>query len=107
MTSINEWAKKVHGVAVEKGWWDEERDFGDLIALAHCELSEAYESYRNNEPPYYLDGTKPEGYGVELVDAIIRLLDTCDALGIDIEQTLEAKHNYNKGRSYRHGGKKR
>ena len=33
--------------AREHGWWDgEERTFGELIALAHSELSEALEEYR-------------------------------------------------------------
>lgn len=48
---------------------------------------------------------KPEGVAVELADAILRILDYCAAAGIDIESVLETKHEYNKGREYRHGGK--
>lgn len=50
-------------------------------------------------------GSKPEGVAVELADAILRILDYCAFAGIDIESVLEMKHEYNKGREYRHGGK--
>lgn len=50
-------------------------------------------------------GEKPEGVAVELADAVLRILDYCAAAGIDIESVLEMKHEYNKGREYRHGGK--
>ena len=49
---------------------------------------------------------KPEGIAVELADAMIRILDYCAYSGIDIEEALKLKHAYNKGRPYRHGGKK-
>lgn len=42
----------------------------------------------------------------ELADVIIRVLDYCAHAGIDIENVLEVKHEYNKSRPYRHGGKK-
>ena len=49
---------------------------------------------------------KPEGNAAELADVIIRVLDYCAYAGIDIENVLEVKHEYNKSRPYRHGGKK-
>ena len=104
--NLNEWAKEVHDVAVIKGWWDHERDFGELISLVHCELSEAYEEYRERSDPYYEVEGKPEGVAVELVDAIIRILDTLATMGVDIDDILEKKHVYNKTRTYRHGGKR-
>ena len=48
---------------------------------------------------------KPEGLPVELADAILRILDYCACVGIDIEEALTIKHAYNKERPYRHGGK--
>lgn len=50
--------------------------------------------------------SKPEGIAAELADVIIRVLDYCAYAGIDIENVLEVKHEYNKSRPYRHGGKK-
>ena len=49
---------------------------------------------------------KPEGIAIELADCIIRILDTCAEMGIDIERAIAIKNEYNKSRPYRHGGKK-
>ena len=42
----------------EKGWrapGDEPRNMGELIALLHSEVSEAFEAYRNNEPTLWFE----------------------------------------------------
>jgi hypothetical protein len=49
---------------------------------------------------------KPEGFGIELVDGIIRSLDLLEALGYDVESLMTMKHIYNKTRPYRHGNKR-
>ena len=49
---------------------------------------------------------KPEGVAVELADCVIRILDYCGHAGIDIEEAIRIKHEYNKSRPYRHGGKR-
>lgn len=104
--TLNEWAKEIHENAVNHGWWDEPRSFGEIIALCHSELSEALEEYRDgNHNLYYNDYDKPEGIAVELADCIIRILDWCGKEGIDIEEIIRIKHEYNKTRPYRHGGK--
>lgn len=117
--NINEITKEIHQNAVKHGWWDEERTFGDIIALCHSELSEALEEYRNSKPIIYFkeingfevsemsewNGEKPEGIATELADCIIRILDYCGHEGIDIENVIKIKHEYNKSRPYRHGGK--
>jgi len=128
---LNELAKEVHQNAVAHGWWEEERSFGEIIALCHSELSEALEEYRNDKPIIYFecnfhdtraacpdkyDGCqcglnlgcnqrKPEGIAIELADCIIRILDYCGYVGIDIEEAIKVKHEYNKTRPYKHGGK--
>jgi hypothetical protein len=48
---------------------------------------------------------KPEGIPIELADCIIRIFDYCGKEGINIEEAIRIKHEYNKTRPYRHGGK--
>lgn len=127
--NINELAKEIHENAVAHGWWDEPRKFPEVAALIHSEISEALEEWRDGQPPVY--GTcairgedcehyekcladperdpqkcKPEGLAVELADTIIRILDYTASEGIDIDAVIMAKHKYNNGRPYRHGGKR-
>jgi NTP pyrophosphatase (non-canonical NTP hydrolase) len=48
---------------------------------------------------------KPEGFGSECADVLIRLLDTCERRGVDLDWEIERKLAYNRTRGHRHGGK--
>lgn len=49
---------------------------------------------------------KPEGFGSEAADVLIRLLDTCERRGVDLDWEIERKLAYNRTRGHRHGGKR-
>lgn len=48
---------------------------------------------------------KPEGFGSELADIIIRVFDLAEELGIDLGAEVLRKMRYNATREYRRGGK--
>ncbi|ASA20916.1 hypothetical protein [Paenibacillus donghaensis] len=125
--SINELVQEAHDNAVSKGWWIEDRSFGEIIALIHSEASEAFEDFRAGKQPteswyevkapngkvlnlskrldWAPDPQKPCGIPSELADIVIRVFDACGRYGIDLEQAIQEKMAYNATRPQRHGGK--
>jgi NTP pyrophosphatase (non-canonical NTP hydrolase) len=131
--TIRDWVDRCHGLAREKGWYDRGPEFHALTAdqllakvmLDVTELAEAVELVRMpdfNPRDVWADANgvktdlltakemsgklqKPEGFGTELADAVIRIFDLCGALGIDLEARIAEKHDYNATREVRHGGK--
>lgn len=101
--TINEWVKKIHQNAVNHGWWEQNRSFGEIVALCHSELSEALEEDRAGREVFYIKDGKPEGIATEMMDCVIRIFDWFGSVGIDAEDVLKMKHRYNEGRPYKHG----
>jgi len=98
--------KTIHAINREKGWHDKplvvlacpqsegaaplevhtDRVLAKL-ALVHSELSEAFiEAEHERWATWYSEEKpgKPEGYAIEIADACIRVLDTCEALGLTL-----------------------
>ena len=92
--------------AGSKGWWESERNDGELIALMHSELSEALEALRKDIPEdeWHVPGLDP--VSEEMADVVIRVLDYCEHRGINLGSAVVKKMRFNEGREHKHGGKK-
>lgn len=103
-TSVNDIAKTVHETNIKSGFNKFDKDFLCNIALVHSELSEAVEEFRAGKPSVYFgeDG-KPEGVAIELIDAMIRIMNILTPMNINIEKCFFIKDTYNGTRGYLHG----
>jgi hypothetical protein len=93
-----------HKTATDAGWYCDPdtgqpivRNFGELVALAHSELSEALEADRKG----LMDDKLPhrDGREVEFADCIIRILDASGALNLDIAGAFIEKNRFNRQRA--------
>ena len=92
-----------HTTAINAGWYRDpetgapkERNFGEVVALMHSELSEALEAHRKGLMDKHLPHRN--AIEVEFADCIIRILDTAAALGLDVPGALIEKDRYNRER---------
>jgi hypothetical protein len=93
--------------------------FAAYCGLAHTEVSEALDAYRDKiwsdtmevktrkygGKAIVSQTEKPIGVGPELADALIRLLDMVDIWEVDIEYELARVLTYGWTRPYQHGGR--
>jgi len=102
ITTFNAVASRCFEQSCTSGFWDDERNNGEAIALMHSELSEALEGLRHGNP---LSDHIPEFTAVEeeFADCIIRMMDLSHGRGWDIAKALIAKMEYNASRQHKHG----
>lgn len=122
--NIKEVSKEIYETNANNGFWDKDRNIGEMLMLIVSELSEALESHRKerqaiNTPVHTLDDFDftddydkskfeefvKDTFEDELADVAIRLFDLCEGLGIDLEWHIKQKLNYNKTRERLHGKK--
>ena len=83
----------------------------EKLMLVVDEVAEAHEEVRkvngveDLKNVYYLPSkpNKPEGFPIEIADAVIRLIQLASALGIDLDEVVKLKNAYNETRPFRHG----
>lgn len=85
--------KQCHDAAVAGGWWHDiktgerlDRNKGELLALIHSEVSEAYDAWIKGS----LDDKLPHhpGVVVELADVIIRIADYAGGFNIPVHEVV-------------------
>jgi NTP pyrophosphatase (non-canonical NTP hydrolase) len=122
MKGLNDLAQEIHNNAKSKGFFDSEKNIGEMLCLIHSEVSEALEADRNNKycqknmnvvlgwvgdedfKEYYKTNIKG-CFEEEMADVLIRILDLCAFKKIDIEAHIEAKMRINSLREHKHGKK--
>jgi len=89
-----------HSASVSCNWWHApdtitplERNFGELVALIHSEVSEAMEGGRKDKQDEHLPRYK--SVEVELADALIRIFDLAYAANLNLGGGCMAKWEYN------------
>lgn len=101
---LNSLAREIHMDNRSKGFWDRERPLTETTMLIITELAEAIEEERAGRPAvWYGKNGKPEGIDIELIDALIRLLDLLGSREVDVDSLLRMKRTFNAGREVRHG----
>lgn len=118
LLGINDLADQIHQVNREKGFWDKERNVGEMLMLVSSELGEAMEAHRKGKFAKWEDyhkhvakvGAKKifevcikDSFEDEIADATIRLLDMAAGLDVDLEKHIQSKLDYNRTRERFHG----
>jgi NTP pyrophosphatase (non-canonical NTP hydrolase) len=112
MMNLNDLAQQIYIANKDKGFWDKERNVGEVLMLIVSELGEALEAHRKNRVADW-DAFEnqnitfavaiKDSFEDELADAVIRILDYCGGTGIDIQRHIAEKLAYNATRERLHG----
>ena len=125
---INNLAQEIHANNIQKGFYEKEKNIGEMLCLIHSEVSEALEAdrkdrYANEYGDHpYLDKTNTDEKAItnflfcyegsikgtfedEMADIVIRALDMCAYKKIDLEKYIAIKMRYNSMRPKYHGKK--
>jgi len=121
---INKLAEEIHENAKSKGFFDSEKNIGEMLCLIHSEVSEALEADRKSHYAAIslfdreFEANKTHGKDMafdiafkthiknsfedELADVMIRVMDLAAFKGIDLEYHINMKMKYNSMREHKH-----
>lgn len=132
---INKLASEVYENARNKGFYDQEKNIGEMLCLIHSEVSEALEADREGRyfktspniktwwilamadpdfiDTFFADKDFKEAFDAhvkntfedELADIVIRVMDLAAFKRVDLESHIKAKIRYNSLRERMHGKK--
>lgn len=122
---INELSKKIYENNKAKGFYDGEKNIGEMIALIHSEASKALECdmkgrYVEDETALawalstvddmhfyeeHFPETIKDTFEDELADIMIRVMDLAAFKGVDLEMHIAAKMRYNSLEPFKRGKK--
>lgn len=99
MKTLKTWIRECHEASRAKGFWDQERNVGEMLMLVVSELGEAIEAHRTR----HFGLEQKDTFEDEIADSVIRLFDLCGGFEIDLEKQITWKMAFNEKRGIRHG----
>lgn len=110
LMTVSGLVEQSYSIADEHGFWQgEEHNFMEKLMLIVTEVAEAAEDHRAGRgiaELYFIEKNgkqKPCGIPSELADIVIRVCDMAGKYGVDLEEAIRVKAEYNKSREFMHG----
>lgn len=100
---INGLCQKIFNDNAKKGFWDGQRNKGEMMMLIVSEVAEMLEAIRKPEPQMSAKIPMFSEEEEELADAAIRIFDYAAGWNLRLGEAIIAKLEYNRTRPFKHG----